>query len=205
MNRYFYFLDEEDQRLIQYNKSQESTNCSSRDIFLGLYSIAGDPERGHKEAESSWGKDTILFCVLSLACFFAFSLVFVFLCMPLCALLLVPACFGSFFSLCASLYFYFRKSMCLGMFVRSWMCVFILCLCVYLYPVCVYGSLSLALCHLHSRRVPCAWRTSRWRTNWESCRANTLSTGGEDDFRVTSGLYHWTQQAWLSLFSSSPT
>lgn len=138
MNRYFYFLDEEDQRLIQYNKSQESTNCSSRDIFLGLYSIAGDPERGHKEAESSWGKDTILFCVLSLACFFAFSLVFVFLCMPLCALLLVPACFGSFFSLCASLYFYFRKSMCLGMFVRPWMCVFILCLCVYLYPfVCM--------------------------------------------------------------------
>lgn len=145
MIRYFYILDKEDQRLIQYNKSQESTNCSSRDIFLGLYSIAGDPERGHKEAESSWGKDTILFCVLSLACFFAFSLVFVFLCMPLCALLLVPACFGSFFSLCASLYFYFRKSMCLGMFVRPWMCVFILCLCVYLYPfVCM--ALYLLLC-----------------------------------------------------------
>lgn len=35
------------------------------------------------------------------------------------------------------------------------------------------------VCHSHSRRAPCVWRTSKWKTNWECCHANMLSTGSE--------------------------
>lgn len=31
----------------------------------------------------------------------------------------------------------------------------------------------------HSRPAQCVWRTSKWKTSWECCRANTLSTGSE--------------------------
>lgn len=37
----------------------------------------------------------------------------------------------------------------------------------------------LTVCHSCSRRAPCVWRTSKWKTSWECCHANMLSTGSK--------------------------
>lgn len=41
------------------------------------------------------------------------------------------------------------------------------------------GTCLSLFCPSHSRRAPCVWRTSKWKTSWECCHANMLSTGSE--------------------------
>lgn len=101
-----------------------------------LFLITGHLERGHEEAESSWGKDTeavLPFCVLTLA----HICLYISVCITFSPRLFL---FLSF-SLRASLCFYFCKSSCLRMSV-----FFTFSPSVSARALCVYGSLSLALC-----------------------------------------------------------
>lgn len=67
-------------------------------------------------------------------------------------------------------------------------------------------------CLSHSRHVPCVWRTSKWKTSWECCHANMLSTGSECNYQsffspllVWADLRpRWMEEIWLQLRQELP-